>query len=487
MNYSFAVILLKMADQTETPFDPEYARQFFTRAGQGTRNLVDYYLDMSHGQADLGESQLFGWLDVPHTLEELAAYHQQVKDEELRRVTEENDALADDQKLSPAKIEETATYNAGRQRRAKIKEWVREAAAAATPEPIDLTRFVTFVAVFSAPIDYFGSIEGVVINHNPTDGELHSVDLTGVAHEVGHALGLTHSRREGSADDYADPWDIMSAYSVRYNHAGSSGEDPHRPYYTYGPGLNAVNMQIKGWLDRSRVYTFPTSGASHVVLRPLHRRDLPGYLAARVGELWIEFRMNEAWDSAIGRPVVLLHRECISEDGRPCSELVDGGHADFDVLGKRPRPDLRDGETFQSGDHLDPFSDSVRISVAIDAAAREAMVTVAYRPARGLEPALPFGAVTSDGGGLIWTPGRGWVRVPPRSPLYVVLEQISEIEQLRTLSAARAQQTTVDGLTTQRLAMVRSHLGRMIASREAPGVPAPPLSVMLEESEVEST
>ena len=28
-------------------------------------------------------------------------------------------------------------------------------------------------------------------------------------------------------------------------------------------------------------------------LRPLHRLDLPGYLCARIGDFFIEFRMNE--------------------------------------------------------------------------------------------------------------------------------------------------------------------------------------------------
>lgn len=222
----------------------------------------------------------------------------------------------------------------------------------------------------------------------------------------------------------------MSAYSVRYNHAGSSNEDPHRPYHTYGPGLNVLNMQIQGWLDLSRVYRFPATGSSHITLRPLHRRDLPGYLAARVGETWIEFRMNELWDSAIERPVMLLHR-----------------------------------------------SDFVRIAVDINAEAREATVHVTHRPARQLEPALPFGGVTSDGGGLIWTPGRGWVRVPPRSPLYAVLEQIAEIEQLQTLTAAPVQQMAINTMTTQRLAIVRDDVSRILANRQAPKVPATPLSV----------
>ena len=138
MKYPFAVLLLKMADHSDTPFDPEYARQFFTRAGQGTRNLVDYYLDMSHGQADLGESEVFGWLNVPHTADELAAYYQQIKDDETKRLHNENNAFPDQQKLSPEKIEEQAANTAQSKRRAKIKEWAREAAAAAKPKPIDI-------------------------------------------------------------------------------------------------------------------------------------------------------------------------------------------------------------------------------------------------------------------------------------------------------------------------------------------------------------
>jgi hypothetical protein len=483
MKYPLAVLLLKLADQSGTPFDPDYARRFFTRAGQGTRNLVDFYLDMSHGQADLGDSEVFGWLDVPHTVDELAAYHQQVKDDETRRLNDENIALPEDQKLSSEQIEEQAARTAHSRRRAKIKEWAREAATA-QPEPVDLARFVTFVAVFSSPVDYFGSTEGVVINHNPGDEEKNSVDLTGVAHEVGHGLGLTHSRREGAVESYGDLWDIMSAYKVRYNHAGSHNEDPDRPYHTYGPGLNVVNMQIQGWLDLSRVYTFPTTGAGQVTLRPLHRRDLEGYLAARVGQLWIEFRMNELWDSATEGPVVLLHRRSASESGMPCSSLVmthEGVRGELGGPRDSPRPDLRDGEAFRIGNELDIDSDFLRISVDIDAEAREATVYVVHRVARQLEPALPTGGVTTDGGGMIWTPGRGWVRVPPRSPLYAILEQIAEIEQLQALSAVPAQHAAITGMTTQRLAMVREDVSRIIADRLAPKVPGASLLAKLEE------
>jgi hypothetical protein len=71
--------------------------------------------------------------------------------------------------------------------------------------------------------------------------------------------------------------------------------------------------------------------------------------------------------------------------------------------------------------------------------------------------------------------------VPPRSPLYAVLEQIAEIEQLQTLTAAPAQHATISAMTTQRLALVRDDVNRIIANRLAPRIPASPLSAKREE------
>jgi hypothetical protein len=51
-----------------------------------------------------------------------------------------------------------------------------------------------------------------------------------------------------------------------------------------------------------------------VELRPLHRGDLPGFLAARVTDrsgsvqLFFEFRVQDRWDAAIPRAAILAHR-----------------------------------------------------------------------------------------------------------------------------------------------------------------------------------
>ena len=52
---------------------------------------------------------------------------------------------------------------------------------------------------------------------------------------MGHAYGLNHSRKDGSDQDYMDPWDVMSTFNAY------SADDIH--YVKRGPGLSACNMR----------------------------------------------------------------------------------------------------------------------------------------------------------------------------------------------------------------------------------------------------
>jgi M6 family metalloprotease-like protein len=309
-----AVLLLRLAGVPDRP-SKAYAEQLFTNTGKGTRNLVDYYEEMSHGQLDIGQSQVFDWVDYGHTSQDL-------DDEWAKAKTSKKKELTDSGTPEDA-AEKMANDFANGVRRSKLTEWAR---AAAAEKDIDLSKFDVLVCVFNQKVDYFGSDGQAVVGWDDADHQRSfSVDLTGVSHEVGHGLGLaSHSRMEGSAVEYGDPWDIMSAYDGIFYDTSGTLTPPGSPYFTFGPRVNAVNMDIVGWLDQSRVVT-AGSGTFH--LRPLHRRDLSGWLAARVpigGEtIYVEFRMKEGWDVQIPTPCILLHRHSVHPaDGRPCSELL---------------------------------------------------------------------------------------------------------------------------------------------------------------------
>lgn len=466
MNKRLAVLLLRMAGASDQP-SKTYAEQLFTNAGKGTRNLVDYYDEMSHGRLDIGQSQVFDWIDYGHT-------NQDLTDEWNKAKTEKKKALKD-AGVSEVDAENAANGYANGVKRGKIKEWAQQAAAQNDLD-ISKSKFDVLVCVFNQPVDYFGSYGEVVVNWDSSNNHTSfSVDLTGVSHEIGHGLGMaSHSRMQGSGEEYGDPWDIMTAYdSIFYDTSGTQTPSGS-PYFTFGPGVNAANMDIVDWLDPARVFTDNRSGSFR--LRPLHQRALTGWLVARlqIGSetIYVEFRMNEGWDVRIPAPCILLHRRSAHPgDGRPCSELFVANPG----AKPNPRPELREGESFEIGNVNDVSRAYARITVTrIDVDNREALLDVDIRPAF-VEPQLagtPFGGVTVDGGGLFWTPGRGFVKVPPRSPLLPVLELIADFETLQTISRSE-RGDLIEQLTLERLSKARDHLAGIIDARQQPHVPAP--------------
>ena len=207
----------------------------------------------------------------------------------------------------------------------------------------------------NVPTDLFGTLGGkaVVCDNNSMTPSL-------LGQEMGHGYGLDHSRADGSAADYQDRWDVMSTANA------FMASDPN--FTKIGPSLNAANMDSQQWLDPSRVWSAASYFDEIVQLRPYHRRYLPGFLVARVGQFYVEFRVNERWDAAIPKSAVLVHR-------------LEENHS-YLMKGISGQADLTEGKVFQWVGDLTPFQVVViRVElVKIDGASRQATVHLSLAP-----------------------------------------------------------------------------------------------------------
>jgi hypothetical protein len=284
---------------------------------------------------------------------------------------------------------------------------------------VDLSKFAGVVVSMAGGVDLFGYVGGMA-----AFCDSFSLQPSLLGQEMGHGYGLDHARRDGSTEDYQDPWDVMSTANA-YEQADSN-------YQFVGPGLNAWNMRSRGWLLEGRVWHGGTGSFDRTVqLRPLHQRNLPGSLAAEVGPYLVEFRMKERWDAAIPRSCVLIHRFADNH-----SYVMAGTAGNFDLVA---------GHFFQQGIEAVPFSDFIRVEVtSIDESTRTATLHISRRPAEPIPHfeigGRVFGGVAVDGGGFIMIGGHV-IPVPPRGPEQVILQQLAAyigMEQLGNMAVRSA-------------------------------------------------
>jgi hypothetical protein len=399
MQTPWAILLTRFSDNDAEPYPRSRYDEIFTTAGAGKWNMVDYFRDMSHGKLDLSGSQVFGWYTLDKVTSEYAG---------------------------------SGANPAGRQ---ELVQWAKDKA---TAEGVNLGNFHNVVVVLNSGLDLFGGGNGVVCGDDGANRALSGLSPSFLGQEMGHGYGLNHSRREGSTLDYTDPFDVMSVDAGRSApHPIYTDRDPFgQPVFEIGPGLNAANMWSKGWLDMTRVWTDPGSSriSTTVQLRPLHSRELPGYLAAKFGEYFIEFRMNTGWDALVPS-CVLVHR---FESGQ--SYLV---------------PDEDGNDTFGEGsgistpDNLSVLGSFFGIRVkSIDTANQVATISLARAPAqipRQFPQEGPFQTpwikwleAASLGEAVVVLDGKA-VTIPKNSPAYRILENVAMIGNSSPLMSEQLQ------------------------------------------------
>jgi hypothetical protein len=363
------VILCKFADDTTATLAMSHYQRLFTSAGTGAFNMVDFFLDMSHGQVDLSESQVLGWFTLPINR---AAYAGNVGTP------------------PPGQVNRNGLVAACRQ--------------AATNGGVDFSSFDAVLVSMNGGVDLFGYVGGM-----EAFCDSNSLSPSPLGQEMGHGYGLDHARRNGSEADYQDPWDVMSVYDGCFM-------EPNTEWGTIGPGLNAWCMRSRGWLDETRVLrpSAPAYADTLVHLRPLHRRDLPGNLAADLAGYLIEYRPRGGWDAAFPRSAVFIHR---FEDNH--SYVMPATDGSFDLVA---------GSVFEDGIAADPFSPFSRAEVvSIDDRRSTATIKLTHRPRlpfpiEGLIGRLVGGVAVDGGGGIII--GGQFHPIPPRGPETVILQEL---------------------------------------------------------------
>jgi hypothetical protein len=152
-----------------------------------------------------------------------------------------------------------------------------------------------------------------------------------------------------------------------------------------------------------------------VELRPLHRRDLPGFLAVSLGQYLIEYRPAQRWDAAFPRSAVFVHSFA---DNHSYVLPATAGNYDLQV-----------GDAFEWGVESFRYGAWTRAEVVtIDDGSLTASLRLSYRPTSPLPwneiVGRIIGGVSADGGGGIIV-GGVYHPIPPWGPENEIITQLA--------------------------------------------------------------
>jgi hypothetical protein len=427
----FAMLLCQFADfATDEPHPVAHYQSLIEQAGTG--GLADYWAAAALNQINLAGSKVFGWKVLPATQGQYLA-------------------------ANPSRWQK-----------------IQGAIDAFRPE-VNVNQYFGVIAVFNhdgldtgAAFQGAGAGRGVVCGPGDTN-------VTFLGHETGHLFGLSHSYDTSSRKliywsapgEYYDMHDIMSAANV---YADTSSR-----FEKAGPLLAAPNLDHLGWLDPSRVWT-PSHGSSfqdQVELVSLGHPEVSGTLAAKIEDLYVEFRTADGWDKAIPRPAVLIHSwqdpDAVVLASDPVNHVNDWQPGQ--VYGPTALHELFSRKGVKVGTTFVPIEAEFFLGgtwVAVESfnlQAKTARITITHqaRPKilsgpRLFERVVPIvGGLAQEGPGWIVLPSGSMIPVPRGSPVLEVLDRLAIIATTEALPAEARR--SVERTVVEELAILVERLG----------------------------
>ena len=361
----WAIVLCNFSNQTAQPNPLAYYQQMFQGTGSSNLDFVDYWRDNSYGNLDVSATTVTGWHTIGETRDQWAA-----KSRLNKRIDCGNQAEADGFSFAgyygfvtifpEVKATLSATAGAG-----DTTISVTTAAAynyyptvpfiinvsdnagsdnetmnvtAISGSTFTVTRGVGGTTAVAHPAGENVGVPGDIFGAGPGGFTLggtgytlasavlpSDVNLTGAAHETGHGFSYNHSRKlSTSTTDYADCYDIMSAYDT-CSVAGDYGlSNLGSVSAAAGPGITGIYLDKQGWLDPSRIFDLDNSACNQTTmdLVALNQNGISGKFVARIpasivintpgsttttsDKYWLEYREATGWDAGVP-PGVILH------------------------------------------------------------------------------------------------------------------------------------------------------------------------------------